>query len=193
MTPEPNRRQLLETSGLALLASALPLSGAQAATQAPAAHGAVHDFDFLHGAWRVRHRRLKERLAGNNEWEEFDGTCVCQPMMAGAGNVDDNLLELPAGTYRAIGLRSFDPAQGHWSIWWLDGRFPNRIDVPVVGGFENGVGTFIADDTLRGRPIKARFMWSDITATTAQWRQAFSPDGGATWETNWVMHFTRTA
>ena len=192
MTPEPNRRQLLETSGLALLASALPLSGAQAA-QAPAAAGPIHDFDFLHGAWRVRHRRLKERLAGNNEWEEFDGTCVCQPMMAGAGNVDDNLLELPEGTYRAIGLRAYDPARRVWSIWWLDGRFPERIDVPVVGGFENGVGTFIADDMFNGRPIKARFIWSAITATTAQWRQAFSPDGGATWETNWVMHFTRTA
>ena len=126
-------------------------------------------------------------------WEEFDGTCVCQPLMAGAGNVDDNLLELPAGSYRAVGLRAFDPAQGKWSIWWLDGRTPGRIDVPVVGGFENGVGTFIADDMFRGRPIKARFMWSDITATTAIWRQAFSPDGGATWETNWVMHFTRTA
>ena len=191
MTPEPNRRQLLETTGLALLVSALPISEALAATPASAT-GPVHDFDFLHGAWRVRHRRLKERLAGNNDWEEFDGTCVCQAMMAGAGNVDDNLLELPAGTYRAVGLRAFDPARGTWSIWWLDGRTPTQIDVPVVGGFENGVGTFIADDTFRGRPIKARFMWSDTTATTAIWRQAFSPDGGTTWETNWVMHFART-
>jgi hypothetical protein len=191
MTPEPNRRQILETSGLALLASALPMSGALAAAPVPAS-GPVHDFDFLHGAWRVRHRRLKERLAGNDEWEEFNGTCVCQPMMAGAGNVDDNLLELPADTYRAIGLRAFDSVRSTWSIWWLDGRTPTQIDVPVVGGFENNIGTFIADDTFRGRPIKARFMWSDITATTAIWRQAFSPDGGATWETNWVMHFTRT-
>lgn len=192
MTPEPNRRQLLETSGLALLASAVPASPTLAAAPPPAT-GSVHDFDFLHGAWRVRHRRLKERLAGNDEWEEFDGTSVCQPLMAGAGNIEDNMLELPGGPYRAVALRAFDPANDTWSIWWLDGRAPTQLGVPVVGGFRDGVGTFLSDDTFRGRPIRTRYLWSDITATTAIWRQAFSPDGGATWETNWAMHFTRTA
>src|SRR6218665_692066 len=134
MTPEPNRRQLLETSGLALLAPSVPASPALAATPPPDA-GSVHDFDFLHGAWRVRHGRLKERLAGNDEWEEFGGTSVCQPLMAGAGNIEDNMLELPGGTYRAVGLRAFDAASGSWSIWWLDGRAPTQLGVPVVGGF----------------------------------------------------------
>ena len=157
------------------------------------ATGPVRGFDFLHGAWRIRHRRLKERLWGNDEWEEFDEDSASASRSWPAPAMStNNLLELPAGSYRAVGLRAFDPAQGKWSIWWLDGRTPGRIDVPVVGGFENGVGTFIADDTFRGRPIKARFMWSDITATTAIWRQAFSPDGGATpWETNWVIAFHR--
>ena len=27
--------------------------------------------------------------------------------------------------------------------------------------------------------------------TAARWEQAFSADGGATWEVNWVMEFTR--
>ena len=85
------------------------------------------------------------------------------PLLGGAGNVDDNVLELPAGTYRAISLRSFDPVTNQWSIWWLDGRTPGRLDPPVVGGFEDGVGTFIAGDTFDGRPILVRFIWSDIT------------------------------
>jgi hypothetical protein len=59
---------------------------------------AVHDFDFYMGSWRIHHRRLKERLAGNDEWEEFEGTSVAWPLLGGAGNVDDNVLELPAGT-----------------------------------------------------------------------------------------------
>ena len=153
---------------------------------------AVHDFDFYMGSWRVHHRRLNERLAGTDEWEEFEGTSVAWPLLDGAGNVDDNLLELPAGTYRAISLRSFDPATNQWSIWWLDGRSPGRLDPPVVGGFEDGVGTFIAEDTFKDKPILVRFLWSDITVSTCRWEQAFSPDGGATWETNWEMDFLRT-
>ena len=61
----------------------------------------------------------------------------------------------------------------------------------MVGRFENGIGTFFADETFRGQPIKVRFLWSNITPTTARWEQAFSPDGGKTWETNWEMDFTR--
>jgi hypothetical protein len=152
---------------------------------------AVHDFDFYMGSWRVHHRRLRERLAGNDEWDEFEGTSVAWPLLDGAGNVDDNVLELPSGTYRAVSLRSFDPSTSQWSIWWLDGRDPRSIEPPVVGVFENGVGTFIGDDTFNGKPILVRFIWSDIAATTCRWEQAFSPDGGATWEVNWIMESTR--
>ena len=155
-------------------------------------HGpAVHDFDFYMGTWWVRHRRLKERLAGSDEWEEFEGTSRAWPLLDGAGNIDDNVLELPSGTYRAISLRSFDPETDLWSIWWLDGRSPTRLDPPVVGGFRDGLGTFMGNDTFEGRPIIVRFRWSGITPTTARWEQAFSEDGGSTWEVNWVMEMTK--
>jgi hypothetical protein len=149
------------------------------------------DFDFLLGRWTVRHRRLTERLTGADEWEDFAGTCDARPILGGAGNIDDNVLELPAGTYRAVSLRTYDWDTATWSIWWLDGRHPDRLDVPVVGGFQDGVGTFLAEDTLDGRPIQVRFQWTDITATSCRWAQAFSADGGVEWETNWVMQFTR--
>ena len=151
----------------------------------------AHDFDFFHGRWAVRHRRLKDRLAGCTQWEVFGGSTRVQPLLGGLGNVDDNVIELPAGSYRAATLRSFDPATKQWAIWWLDGRHPHSVDVPMIGGFEAGIGTFFADDTHDGRPIKVRFLWSNITPTTARWEQAFSTDGGKTWETNWEMDFTR--
>jgi hypothetical protein len=153
--------------------------------------GHEHDWDWLVGRWSVKHRRLKERLTGCTEWEEFAGTSVLWLTLGGLGTVDDNVLEIPSGTYRAVGIRAFDANAGHWSIWWLDARNPASIDPPVHGGFANGVGTFLGDDTLRGRPIRVRFRWSKITPTSAHWEQAFSPDGGATWETNWEMDFTR--
>ena len=108
-------------------------------------------------------------------------------------NVDDNLLNMPGDTYRGVGLRSYDPKSGQWAIWWLDSRNPfGDLDPPVKGRFENGVGSFYADDTLRGQKIRVRFTWSQITPASAHWEQAFSPDGGKTWETNWVMEFVRT-
>jgi hypothetical protein len=75
----------------------------------------------------------------------------------------------------------------------LDSRQPHQLDPPVVGGFHNGVGTFFADDQFQGKPIRVRFIWSDITPSSARWQQAFSDDAGATWETNWIMDFKRVS
>jgi hypothetical protein len=78
----------------------------------------------------------------------------------GFGNVEDNVLRFPDGEVRAAAFRSFDPATGTWSIWWLDGRNPHNLDVPVVGRFAGHLGVFYADDTLNGAPVKIRFRWN---------------------------------
>ena len=153
----------------------------------------AHDFDFFFGSWRVRHRQLKDRLAQCEQWLEFPGTATTQPLLGGLGNIDDNILESPRGTYRAVTIRSFDPKTQRWAIWWLDGRNPHQFDVPMLGTFADGIGTFLADDNFDGKPIKVRFLWSRITPQSCRWEQAFSADGGHEWETNWIMDFERTA
>ena len=149
------------------------------------------DFDFFIGRWRVAHKRLKVRLANCKEWDEFAGTCVTQKVLGGHGNMDDNWLDLPGGAYRAVTIRAYNLATKLWSIWWLDSRYPNRLDTPMVGRFENGTGIFFADDTFEGRPIRIRFLWTLPGYDTPRWEQAFSADAGATWETNWIMNFKR--
>jgi hypothetical protein len=153
----------------------------------------LHDFDAKVGKWTAHHRRLKERLAGSHEWVDFDGTQTFWKVMDGYANVDDNVFEIPGGAaYRGVTLRAYDPKTGEWAIWWLDGRTPfSSLEPPVKGRFVNGIGTFYADDTLRGKPIRVRFIWSGITPTAAHWEQAFSPDGGKTWETNWTTDFRK--
>ena len=151
-----------------------------------------HAFAFQTGDWRVRHRKLKGRLVGSTEWIEFHGTCRAWEVMDGLGNLDDHLIPDPAGAYRAATFRQVDPGTGEWSIWWFDPR-QTSLDPPVRGRFENRVGTFLADDRLRDKPIKVRFTWSGITASSARWEQAFSDDGGRTWEVNWTMQFERVA
>lgn len=147
------------------------------------------DFDFILGDWRVHHRRLDERLSGCTRWTAFTGLSSTRPTLGGWGNLEDNLLHLPEGEVRAVALRACDPATQTWSIWWLDGRRPQQLDVPVVGRFSDGRGVFYADDRLDGRPIRVRFIWCANPGGHPTWEQAFSPDAGASWETNWTMEF----
>jgi hypothetical protein len=149
----------------------------------------ANDFDFFVGQWRVAHRRLKDRLVGCTEWVEFDGTCTMQKILGGLGNIDDNHVNLPSGPYRAATFRTFSEQTKLWSIWWLDARNPGQLDVPVVGSFSQGTGSFFADDTLNNQAIKVRFLWTMPSPNSPRWEQAFSNDAGATWETNWVMDF----
>lgn len=152
----------------------------------------ANDWDWLVGNWDVWHRRLKERLEGSDEWQEFGGKSVLWLSMNGLGTIDDNIIDLPHGTYRGLTIRAFDPSTRRWSIWWLDGRNPTRLDPPVVGKFEGDSGTFVGRDEFEGRPIVMRFRWLDIHSRRPNWEQAFSADNGATWEVNWRNYFTRT-
>lgn len=150
----------------------------------------LHAFAFQTGEWTVRHRKLRERLAGSEQWFEFGGTCRAWELLGGAGNVDDHWLDDPDGAYCAATVRRSDPKTGLWSIWWIDQRFPG-LSAPVIGGFKQGKGRFFGHEKLAGRTIDVRFVWSDIGPDFARWEQAFSPDGGKNWETNWTMEFIR--
>jgi hypothetical protein len=150
----------------------------------------ARDFDFIHGHWRVSHQRLAQRLKGSTEWIRFGGTMRAKSILGGQGNFDENVIELPEGRYEACTVRMFDSQRSRWSIHWIDGRDP-KLDPPMYGSFERGVGTFYGDDVFEGRPIRVRFLWSQIKERSARWEQAFSADNGATWETNWIMEFER--
>jgi len=143
------------------------------------------------GRWRVRHHRLKLRLADCREWDDFTGTSSARPLLHGVGNIDENEIGLPGGSYIGVTLRTFDAKIGTWRIYWFDSRYPEVTDPPMVGRFENGVGIFLAEHIFEGKPVRVRFLWSRPDAETCRWEQAFSADGGATWETNLTMDFSR--
>ena len=149
----------------------------------------AHDFDFQFGDWTVHHRVKR----ANGEWYEMEGTSNARPVLGGLGNVEDNVFHRPGGHTRGTALRTYDPATATWAIWWVDSRVPHgALDPPVKGRFENGVGTFYSDGDMNGKPVRTRYLWSQITKTSARWEQAYSYDAGKTWDTNWVMTFTRS-
>lgn len=149
------------------------------------------DFDFLIGRWHDHHRRLRERLKGSTSWEEFEGTTVHRNILGGLSNISEHLLDRASGRLEAISLRFFDPRSQQWSIYWAD-SVRGTLDTPMIGGFTQGRGEFYAQEVFEGRHIFSRFIWSDITPTSCHWEQAFSADGGKTWETNWIWELTRS-
>jgi hypothetical protein len=183
--PGIDRRALLAGSAAASLALLAPAGTARAA-----AHSGSRAFDFLVGRWRVKHRKLRHRLAGSSDWYDFAGKLEVRPILSGLGNVDDNLIDDPHGSYRASSLRVFNPKDGLWSIYWIDAR-AGGIDKHVVGAFEGRTGRFYNDDEWGGRPVRVRFTYEKLGPRRARWAQAFSPDSGRSWETNWIMDFFR--
>lgn len=150
-------------------------------------HGA---FAFQTGRWRVSHKKLRERLANCSDWVEFGGRCEAREIMSSAGNIEDNFLDDPDGAYHAAALRRIDPASGEWTITWFDQRY-SGVDPPMRGHFIGSTGTFLCDDMLGETPIRVRFIWSRTDSANPRWEQAFSTDGGESWETNWIMDFER--
>jgi hypothetical protein len=152
----------------------------------------AHSFDFIHGSWTVRNRKLRDVTdPACDEWVEFDATSDVVPVLHGGGHVDRmEVPEAPDGPgFEGLTLRLFDPAQDTWSIWWSSTRAPGRLDPPLVGRFTDGRGIFEGDDVVGGRPVRLRFQWT--AGASPRWQQEFSYDGGITWRENWRMTFSR--
>jgi len=154
----------------------------------PLAHG-ITDFNFLAGPWNVHHRRRPSPLEPGSPWVEWSGRHRGEIFFDGAVSVDETELAEPGE--RGLAFRTFDVASGLWSIYWVVSRDGRLQLPPVTGRFVDGVGTFHAVEMMGGREVGVRFTWSAITPTSAVWRQAFSLDGGTSWDDNWVMTFTR--
>jgi hypothetical protein len=155
--------------------------------------GGAHDFDFFYGSWHIDNERLRTRLRGADDWERFGADCMCWPILGGVGNVDEFRPDWPGHEgFKGASVRIFDPTTATWSIYWAD-NVRCALFPPVVGAFHDGVGEFFGDDVEGDTPVRVRYCWSGITPTAVRWEQAFSPDGGETWESNWVMNFSRSS
>ena len=148
------------------------------------------DFHFLYGRWRVQHHRLTTRGVGGTDWDIFHSDTFCQGLMGGLCNVDEN--DFRDRGDQGLSFRSFDVESRRWAIYWVSSA-SGVLQQPVFGRFEDGVGIFHGEDMDGDRPVKVVYRWEDITPSSARWSQAFSYDGGATWETNWIMRFMRAS
>ncbi len=149
-----------------------------------------HDFDFEIGTWKTQLSRLLHPLTGSTTWVKHEGTTVVRKVWNGRANLVELEADGPGGHFQGLSLRLYNPQSRQWSL-----NFANINDgtmsQPTIGEFKNGRGEFFDQESLNGRAIFVRFVISDITPTSCRFEQAFSDDGGKTWEVNWIATDTR--
>jgi len=177
---------LLALSPVATIAQSAP----QKPTSAP--HDGQRDFDFEIGSWKTHVRRLVHPLSGSSEWAEYNGTSVVRKIWDGSGNMVELRIAGPAGHIDGVSLQLYNPQSRQWSLNYAS-RSAGTLSPPTIGEFKNGRGEFYDQETLNGRAILVRFIISDIKPDSIHFEQAFSDDGGKTWEVNWIADDTRLA
>lgn len=191
--------QLLKTTGRALLASMLfmlfmtsevPGQTTNPAPPAVTERDGQHDFDFEIGTWKTHVRRLLRPLSGSTTWVEMEGTSLVSKVWNGRGNLVELTADGPNGRFEGLSLRLYNPQTRQWSLNFASSR-DGMLTPPTIGEFKEGRGEFYAQETLNGRAIFVRFVISQLTPDSWRFEQAFSADGGKTWELNWIAVDTR--
>jgi hypothetical protein len=154
---------------------------------APSKDSSPKDFDFLAGKWTMDNKRLKTRLNNCTEWVEYKSSDEnFGSLLNGIANLDiyrTSYNQVNDKPYEGLTLRLFNPKTKLWSLYWVDSNL-GTMDPPVVGSFEGSVGRFYANDTFQGKKIIVMFQWDKTDPNNPVWAQAFSADGGVTWEMN---------
>ena len=186
-----NTLKRIRTSVLmgSLVVILLPLQGlAQQNIAQPAQRDGQHDFDWDIGAWKAHMRRLLHPLTGSTTWVEYNGTDVVRKVWDGRANLGEVELDGPAGHLELLTLRLYNPQTHQWSIN-IASSAAGTMSPPAIGEFKNGHGEFFDTEPSgpNGRAILVRLGISDITPNSASFDQAFSADGGKTWEVNLMV------
>ncbi|MGA8406440.1 MAG: hypothetical protein WB680_04615 [Candidatus Acidiferrales bacterium] len=190
-------RTLLLVCGAVLLWQPLPgiaqenSDAARPAALPPATlRDGQHDFDFSIGVWKTHIARRLHPLTGSTSWVVYDGTSLVRKIWDGRGSLGETEADGPAGHLEALSLRLYDPQAHQWNLTYASGN-GGVLSVATTGEFKNGRGDFFDTEPFNGRSILVRNVWSGITADSCHFEQAFSADGGKTWEVNWIATDTR--
>lgn len=172
--------------------AALALSPAAVAVRpaASAVRDGQRDFDFCIGKWKTHITRLQNPLSGSTAWIKMEGTKIEREIWNGRAHLEEIEANGPAGHMQGLTLFLYDPQTHQWSQTFASSK-DGVLGKPLVGAFANGRGEFFGQDTFHDRTILVRATWSDITQNSHKFEQAFSDDGGRTWETNFIALLTR--
>jgi len=171
---------------------ASPPSFAQTTVSQPAARDGQQDFDWEIGTWTTKVKVRRNPLSGTApDWAEYQGTSVVKPLLDGRANFVELSVAGPRGKIEGGSLRLYSPKARQWSLNYASAR-GGVLTAPVFGSFDGrGRGFFYGQDTLDGRIIFVRFIVTQVSRREAHFEQAYSTDGGQSWEDNWIAVDTR--
>jgi hypothetical protein len=162
------------------------------ARHSPAARDGQHDFDFEIGSWKTHLSRLQQPLTDSKVWVDYEGTTEVRKIWNGRANLVELEVDGPQGHIEALSLRLYNRDTRKWSLNFASASGAT-LGPATIGEFKNGRGEFYDQETLNGRSIRVRFVISEITAASCHFEQAFSEDGGKSWQVNWIATDTRIA
>jgi hypothetical protein len=181
---------LLAVANAPALAQTTPATPGKAAQPIATERDGQHDFDFEIGTWKTHLRRLVHPLTGSTQWIELQGTSVVRKIWDGRANLVELEADGPEGHIEGLSVRLYNPQSHQWSLNFANSK-GGTFGQPTVGEFKDGRGEFFDQEIYNGRMILVRNVWSDIAADSCRFEQAFSDDGGKTWEVNWIAIDTR--
>ncbi len=161
-----------------------------AGTQAAVEHDGQRDFDFAIGTWKTHLTRLRHPLTGSTAWVDYDGTSVVRKVWDGRANLVELNVDGAAGHVEGLSLRLYNRQSHQWSLNYANVT-GGTVTQPTVGYFKNGRGEFYDQEPYNGKIVLVRNVFSNMTPTSCRFEQAFSIDGGKTWEVNWIATDTR--
>ena len=165
---------------------------APVAVAAAQARDGQHDFDFNFGSWKTHIMRLQNPLTGSKSWVAMIGTVVVRKVWDGRGQLEEIEADGANGHFEGLTLFLYNPASHQWSQYFASSQ-EGSLGAPMIGEFKDGRGELISQEQFKGRTILVRGVWSEIKADSHRFEQAFSDDGGKSWEPNFVATLTRLA
>ena len=189
--PSQHTRRTAASLLVAAGASAIAAPAASAPPLPATPAGLPQDFDFEHGNWHTSLRRRLRPLSGSDTWAEYTGTTLVHPLLGGRANLVELDVSGPEGRIQGLSLRLFEVQRQRWTLNVANAA-SGTLAAPMVGGFGGSPrGLFYSAEDFNGRPILVRFVIESLNADRCRFEQAFSADGGVTWEVNWVAVDTR--
>jgi hypothetical protein len=164
-----------------------PPAFAQPPAPLTALHDGVHDFDFAVGTFHTHIRRAPDPFAEPTKWVTYDGIKTTRQILD--GNCDVETIEADGPNHiEVLNLFFYDKATRQWHLY-----FPQNGEVgaPQIGEFHDGVGTFVGQDSYKGRIMLVRQQWSPTGPSSYRFEQSFSADYGKTWVSNFIADLTR--
>ncbi len=166
------------------------LAGAPASDAPLERRDGAHDFDFDLGVWKTHITRRLHPLTASDETMQLTGTVTVRKVWDGRGQLEEIEADGPKGHWEGMTVFLYDPNARQWSMNFANSSV-GKFAPPMIGSFENGRGELISQDTLDGRSILVRAVWSDITPTSHTYQESYSADGGRTWQVAFTAKKTR--